>query len=252
MRIKNREGEVSPKIDRKSVLGFFERRAERVGELGPTRAVIYQDKTPDLAERRDAAEKSLLLPKLALTPKSRLLDVGCGTGRWAEVIIPACGRYVGSDFSPGLVKVASERFRAEENASFAVCASDQLALEALGEPTPFTHVLVSGVLIYLNDEEVFSTLGKLGEVASDTCRILIREPVGLQERLTIKEHYSEELEQEYNAIYRTEREILKALDATLGRVGFVVVDSGDVYSEPQLNNRSDTRQRWYLLRRGTE
>jgi SAM-dependent methyltransferase len=82
---------------------FFEERARRVEHLGPLRAVIYQDKHPDLAERRDEAEKEKLLPILKLAPSLRLLDVGCGTGRWADTVVPLVAAYHGIDISPGLV-----------------------------------------------------------------------------------------------------------------------------------------------------
>ncbi len=54
-RIYSREEESKPEISKEDVVAFFEKRAEKIAALGPVRAVIYQDKNPDLAERRDAA-----------------------------------------------------------------------------------------------------------------------------------------------------------------------------------------------------
>lgn len=248
-RIKSAPGADAPSIDRSSVVAFFEQRAKKAETLGPVRAVIYQDRHPDLAEKRDAAEKALLLPKIGLSKSDRVLDLGCGTGRWAEVVVPAAGHYHGVDVSPGLVAIARERFAEHGNARFTVCAVDELSPAGLGETEPFSRMLCFGVLIYLNDDEVTKTLTALAGLAAPRCRLVMREPVGLGERLSIVDHFSEDMEQTYNAIYRTEGELTEMAAATLGAVGFEVVDRGDVYAEAGLNNRADTKQRWFVIER---
>ena len=45
-----------PHINKQSIVKFFLERARKIDTVGPVRAVIYQDKHPDLAEKRDAAE----------------------------------------------------------------------------------------------------------------------------------------------------------------------------------------------------
>ncbi len=236
-------------IDEAAVLDFFEKRAEKVETLGPSRAVIYQDKNPVLAERRDAAEKALLYPMLHIDKEARVLDAGCGTGRWAELVIPACGTYYGVDVSPGLVRVARQRFGDCSNANFSVCSLDDISLEAIGAQDLFSHILSFGVYIYLNDDAVLEALRRFSLVAAPNARILFREPVAVQNRLTLKEHFSEDMDQYYNAIYRTESELLSIFDATIGSVGFQLLDCGDVYAESELNNRAETKQRWFLWER---
>ena len=105
-----------------------------------------------------------------------------------------------------------------------------------------------GLFIYLNDDELLRTVRGYVSVADRHCRILFREPVGLGARLTIKEHFSEEMEQNYNAIYRTEEELVAIIESELSPEGFKLIGSGDVY-EDKLNNRSDTRQKWLLVER---
>ena len=117
-RIISLPGEEKPAIDKSAVFDFFEKRAEKVEALGPTRAVIYQDKSPDLADRRDAAEKALLYPKIELGTDDVVLDAGCGTGRWAELIIPACDFYNGIDVSPGLIQVLNNTSGTSEMQNF--------------------------------------------------------------------------------------------------------------------------------------
>ncbi|CAI8812862.1 Methyltransferase family protein [Pseudomonas sp. IT-P2] len=234
-----------PKINKSAVLDFFEQRATKVSTLGPTRAVIYQDKSPDLAERRDTAEKNLLLPLLSISQSSHILDAGCGTGRWAEAVVPHCASYFGVDVSPGLIKVAHDRFGSHENVRFAVCPVDALSKEALGTERLFTHILSFGVFIYLNDDEVLDALSGYAALGAPGCRLIFREPVALEQRLTLLEHFSDEMDQQYNAIYRTEQELISLIKSVLGDA-FIQVDSGDVYPDPSLNNRTETRQKWFL------
>jgi cyclopropane fatty-acyl-phospholipid synthase-like methyltransferase len=239
-----------PRIDRESVVEFFEQRAKKADKLGYKQAVIYQDKHPDLAEQRDAAEKHLLTPKLGLTGRERILDVGCGTGRWADVLADGAAWYRGVDVSPGLIEIARSRFPDRTNLAFSVLPVDQVSLSALGESEPFDRVCGFGILIYLNDPEVDDAFRGVVDVTADGARLLLREPVGLERRLTIKEHFSDEMEQTYNAIYRTEEELMARAESILYPAGFALVDSGDVYADAQLNNRAETRQRWFLFERG--
>ena len=218
MRIKTKSGEQgAPQIDSASVAKFFSKRAEKARTIGSLRAVIYQDKHPDLAERRDAAEKALLLPKLKLQANCRVLDIGCGTGRWTGLLAPMVEMYHGIDFADGLIDFARAEYGIAHNVRYTVIPSVSVSLKALGETQCFDKIIMLGLLIYLNEEDVFETLIRVAEVAAMDCRILIREPVAIGERLTIKEHFSSDLEQVYNAIYRTEEELVLMISSTLGR-----------------------------------
>lgn len=236
-------------IARKSTLDFFERRADKVDVLGPVRAVIYQDKHPDLAEHRDREEKKTIQPMLMLDGLQRLLDVGCGTGRWTKNLLGSIAHYHGMDFSSGLVAHARQAFSETESLRFTVASADEYSLESLDENAPFDRILCCGVMIYLNDDEVGKALQCMADASSPNARIVLREPMGIGQRLTIKEHYSDELEQNYNAIYRTQDELEQLMMTTLFANGFELIDSGDVFLDTALNNRSETRQRWMILER---
>jgi hypothetical protein len=129
-----------------------------------------------------------------------------------------------------------------------VAPAENYSLAELGESQPFDRILCCGVMIYLNDEDVVDAFRCMASVASKNCRIVMREPVGILNRLTIREHFSDELEQSYNAIYRTQQELEHYMTDTLFASGFRIVDQGDVY-EAELNNRAETIQRWMALER---
>jgi SAM-dependent methyltransferase len=249
-RIYSTPGEDSgPLIDKKSVSDFFEKRAEKIASLGPVQAVIYQDKHPELAAQRNVAEKAKLLPLFRLNGTQRVLDVGCGTGRWAGDLLPLSAWYHGIDSCEGLVLHARKEFEFARNGRFTVAAADDFSLESLGESQPFDRILCAGVLIYLNDDEVQKALLCMANVLAPGGLILLREPVGIERRLTIAAHYSDDMDQVYNAIYRTRGELDALVRAAMPAGAFRMVDSGDVYDESALNNRVDTKQQWLLLER---
>lgn len=250
MRIKNKlDDHILPQIDPAEVESFFSKRAEKAKTIGSLRAVIYQDKHPDLAERRDVSEKALLLPKLALHDNNRVLDIGCGTGRWTSVLAPLVDFYHGTDFIPGLIDIARAENSTAKNVRYSVLPSTSVRLELLGESQSFDRIIVLGLLIYLNEEDVLETLRCIADVAAQKCRLMVREPVAIGERLTIKKHFSSDLDQFYNAIYRTESELLVMISEILELVGFTLLDSGYVFDQPEMNNRADTIQKWYLFER---
>lgn len=238
-----------PLIDRESVYDFFEKRAEKILTLGHVQAVIYQDKNPRLAAERNIAEKTRLLPLLRLDGTQRLLDVGCGTGRWAEDLLSVSAWYHGIDACEGLVAYACERFSPATNSRFTTASADAFSLESLGESVLFDRVLCAGVLIYLNDAEVQQALQCMVSVLAPGGLILLREPLGVERRLTISEHYSDDMEQVYSAIYRTHQELEELIRIVMPEREYRLVGYGDVYDEPGLNNRNDTKQQWLLLER---
>lgn len=248
-RITTAFGDASPpELDPQEVAAFFEDRARRMDEVGPTRAVIYQDKQGDLAERRDAAEVARLLPLLRLDGRQALLDVGCGTGRWSRRLVPRLARYHGIDATEGLLAHARAQHEDDSRCRFSHLHAEDLSADALGE-THFDRVLCAGICMYLNDAQLSTLFGAIVDVTAVGALVLLREPVATEARLTIKGHFSSELEHDYHAIYRSVPELMTLMRPTLLDRGFQLIDEGDVYEQDGLNNRAETRQRWFLLER---
>jgi 2-polyprenyl-3-methyl-5-hydroxy-6-metoxy-1,4-benzoquinol methylase len=248
-RIFTPSGVEAPKIDEDAVVDFFEVRAKKAAVLGPLKAVLYQDKDADLASRRDVAEKLTISPLLGLSSASRVLDAGCGTGRWTKLVRDTGAYYHGADVSQGLINIALQAYSSDKLAKFTVCPVEALSLEKLGEHEGFTHIFCFGIFIYLNDTSMRNALTQLAEMASKNALIVIREPISMESRLTLREHFSEDMEQFYHAIYRTEQNLIEEKAEILGSRGFVLQDAGDVYSSPELNNRRETRQRYFIWKR---
>ena len=231
------------RIREASVKRFFVDRAKRYDPARALTSVLYQDSSPDLALRRDVEEKRLILPMMALHPGDKVLDLGCGIGRWARAVAPSVAQYHGTDLMAEFVEIARTTHRDLPNATFQTLAAQDLNAASITITGPFSIILISGLLTYLNDADVKHLFVTLAELSGSACRIFVREPVGIAQRLTLDGIWSDELKCEYSAIYRTVAE-LEAMFSLLGdyRLAF----SGRLYSS-QLNHRRETVHHLFFL-----
>ena len=101
----------------------------------------------------------------------RILDVGCGTGRWTEELAGNSAYYHGIDFSAELIDHARASHPETASLRFSVAPAENYSLAELGESQPFDRILCCGVMIYLNDEDVVGAFRCMASVASKKCRI---------------------------------------------------------------------------------
>ncbi len=240
---------VPTSIDYEQTRLFFNKRADKYQESNPYSVTMYQDSNPVLVEERNKAEMRKLLPLLRLDVESRVLDVACGIGRWSDAITTQIDEYCGIDFSENLIELAQKRSHAA-NRSFLVGSANELQhVLVSNQKGKFNRILMIGIFMYINDQELVSVMEQLIEVSAEHAIICIREPLGIDERLTLKDFYSEELKDHYNAIYRTRTEVVNVLHNTLLKAGFRMTQSGFLFSDDELNNRKETAQYYFILER---
>jgi SAM-dependent methyltransferase len=238
-------------IDYQATRRFFDARGSRQDLAHPYSVTMYQDDRPELVAERDAAEKARLLQWLAFSPANRVLDVGCGVGRWADTAVPTGAAYLGIDFSEAILERARARIpEVAGRVGFQRLGAEDVAPQVPWTlDPPFDRVLVSGVLIYLNDGDVRRCLSGIASVAAERARVYLREPVSQGTRLSLDGHYSPALGAEYSAIYRPLAHYREVLAQTLQPAGFRLL-ADDWLFEPHLENRAETRQRFFILERG--
>ncbi len=230
-----------------ATLEFFESRGRTATADAPQTATMYQDRT--LAERRDACERDTVLPLLALRGDERVLDIGCGYGRWAQTLTGRIGRYLGVDFSAELLRVA--RSLQVPGSEFQRLAAQEVAPDVLATPPPFDLFICSGILIYLNDGDVTRLGAALAAMAAPAARVYLREPMAVAERLTLDRFPSAELQHEYSAIYRTPAQCRELFGGPLAAAGFKLAHEQPLYP-PELCNRRETEQQIQLWTKSHE
>ncbi len=227
---------------------FFERRADKYNSACPYSVTMYQDDNPELVKKRNQEETKILYPKLHISESSKILDLACGIGRWADALEIDVAEYCGVDFSQSLINLAKERNQKTYAEFFCGSLADISNVLKEHHKGKYNVILMLGILIYLNDSDLQSVLSQVENACEKNIVICIREPIAFQERLTLKNFYSDELKDEYNAIYRTKEEVKEFLYKVLIDKGFSVTEEGFLFPR-ELNNRKETSQYYFILER---
>jgi SAM-dependent methyltransferase len=238
-------------LDYQATAQFFAGRGKRMAEVGPLSAVLYQDKQPALAQQRSDHELRRVAPLLRQGRRGlQVLDVGCGTGRWAKELAGDCARFLGIDFCQEFLDEANkltrtlpqpERFQFER-VDLSCPLPPWLAAQR------FDTIVMAGVLIYLNDADARRVLDELAARVLPGGLIYLREPLGIEQRLTLKDHFSDELAASYSSVYRARSEFDAWVDACAAQHGLQRIESDALYPTA-LDNRAETRQFFTLLQR---
>jgi SAM-dependent methyltransferase len=231
-------------ISYQATLEFFESRGRNASPEAPQTATMYQDQA--LAQQRDICERDTVVPLLGLLGSERVLDIGCGYGRWAEVLAGRVREYLGVDFSAELLKLADAKHL--RHARFQRLAAQDISPISVGLPPPFDLFICSGILIYLNDADVTRLGAAIAAMAAPSARVYVREPMALTERLTLDRFPSVELKREYSAVYRTRAQCHELLGTPLREVGFKLVEDRSLYPS-EICNRKETEQQIQLWMR---
>lgn len=238
-------------LNKDSVHSFFDKRAEKP-LYHRYNMVNYQDHNPTLALRRDQIEKEVITKYLHFSESARILDIGCGVGRWGDTVVPLLqsGIYVGVDFSSALLDVARAHFAGEEHALFVNSSfqSVKQALASKGIDNQFEFVLINGVLMYINDDELDGCLQSARELLKPGGYIYIKEPVATAARLTLNGFYSDDLLSEYSAIYRSLREYTTIIRDEFLEHDFSIISCGPSWNE-DYNEAKETYNAYWIMRK---
>ncbi len=228
-------------INADTVKELYNNRAKTMGTTNPYTSVLLGDQNPEYAEKWNAFEKEHILPMLDIVPDDRVLDIGCGIGRWAETLIPLCSYYCGTDFSSEMIKLAQQRIRIQDKSYDFVNCSFQDILENVAGRN-FTKVIIAGVCMYINDKDLRECFASLKKMLAPNARLYLTETVAIEERLTLNNFYSAAMKTDYNVIYRTAKQYNDVYETIGGKVlkqDFL----------PHLNKEHEYSEtdRWYTL-----
>jgi SAM-dependent methyltransferase len=229
---------------------FYDDRAGRFEEMGYS-TVLLGDQDKSFAAAWHAFETDSILPKLELRPPGRVLDVGCGVGRWGDIFLPLGFDYTGVDFSAEMVKTAAKRGEAyaQRSAFYNLSLLQAVEKDAEYYGGVFDALIMAGVCMYINDDELKQSFDMLPALLNEVCVIYIENTVAKETRLTLDRFPSEALKTDYDAIYRTEAEY-REMFGSLAGAGFAVKEQGFLLKSNGAASYSET-DRWYaVLKRG--
>lgn len=237
----------SKKVDlsAENIKEFYDKRAGKymAGKNSRCTTVLLGDNHPEYAEAWNEFEKKSILPYLNVNNEHRILDIGCGVGRWAENLVPTCKEYVGTDFSCEMVKAASEYFKDLQKVHFVNSSFQDIFSNEYICSRRFDTVIIAGVSMYINDSELKECFEKLGELLNPGAVVYMEESVGVKERLTLNHIWSENLDDNYDAIYRTRNEYLDLIQPLLASTEILCED---YFNELDKKDMSETSH-WYIL-----
>ena len=235
-------------INSENTKDFYNSRAKSIHNMAnPYVSVLLGDQNPEYAMAWDAYEKENILPKMQIDVHSKVLDIGCGMGRWAEVLIPRSGYYCGTDISPEMTKCAEERCNfPERNYDFLNYGFEEFcALPESKLSCRFNRLWICGIMMYVNDDALFAGMERLLDKMDTHAKVYFTETIALEKRLTLNQFYSETLKADYDAIYRTEAEYNQVYRNWLA-AGFKIIEQGLL---PHLNKEKEYSEtdRWYTI-----
>jgi SAM-dependent methyltransferase len=231
-------------IDPKSVKEFYNKRFD---PNRPLASVMMHD-DEEMLRKRDENEKKQVLRLFNLNAtRTRMLDLGCGNGRWYEALRELVWAYDGVDFSEPNIFFARIN-RKGPRVNFVIRDSEKINNKSLPY-APYDFVLSCGLFMYLNENQLVATFKAMLPLLQPTAQLYFRTSVSvLGHRLTLKDFPSEALKARYNVIYRTPLEYESYFNDFFVSAGFDLVSSELLLDERIGANKETNQQYWFLER----
>lgn len=213
--------------------------------------VLSSDTALENIELWTSHELKKWFPHLCLNEESRVFELGFGTGRMTKYIVPTVKQYIGVDYVKEFVDIIQKRddIGVNENTLFYHADFESFLKNADTMNLPeFTHFFLSGgVFMYMNDQTVLKCITEMEKYLSEKSIIYISEPIALKERLTLNSFYSDTIEHNYSAIYRTEEEYKNIFEVLIEK-GYNLKVS-QLFFDDDIKKQKETKQWIFILER---
>ena len=226
-------------INYSSTKSFWASRADE--SLSLKSVLLGVDKKSGAQEKRNKKEVEIIDSFLKNGSKYKVLDVGCGIGRWADNLKDKIETYVGIDYTRPFIEFANNRFSKNSNINFKCASASEIDLNEIGKD--FNLVICTGVLMYINDADLNKVFMTFKNTESDY--FYIQETISLMDvRLTLNDYESKELKRNYSAIYRMQSDYEEYFE----RYGLEIIAT-DLFLDDETGGRNETNARYWMLKR---
>ncbi len=122
-------------------------------------------KSTPLSKEGEKIEEETIIDLIKIRTGMKILDLGCGEGRWAKTLENKNIKYVGVDFSKELIARAKSKNIRGDVEFIVKPAHDFISEEK------FDFIFLFGLIPYMNDEEI--------KQLSRNCRVMLKNGGGL-------------------------------------------------------------------------
>lgn len=225
-------------LDNSSTEDFW-RHQSTASEYNLRTVLLGSDPSGIEQEKRNQTELEVVYTITKEINNINILDIGCGIGRWAENLFGQYNSYIGIDYSDEFITYNKNKFKKQENITFYKMSVEDLNIKQFS-PNNINFVICTGVLMYLNDDKLPQFFDFLTKLAPEY--IYIQESISLMnDRLTLNQFSSKELNTSYNAIYRTKQEYEHFYK------NFDIIKT-DLLLDKNLGAREETNAQYWILR----
>ena len=226
-------------IDKNKVKAFWDARAEKYGMLD-FNSIANLEEDPQNLALKIQLETTKVVEYMQSVEGRTILDLGAGVGQWAfRFVERGASRVVAVEYSKELVDLGRKeaRVRNVSNLDFVVSAAEDYISDA-----QFDVVFISGLFVYMNDDQAEKLAARLSTHCNKNTILLLRDGTALENRYIIDNRLSEHLKTQYSALYRTANEYQNLFE----QAGFKLQKHENMFDEEcPLNKYPETRLRIY-------
>lgn len=217
---------------------FWYNRGEKLINL--TSVLLGADKDSQAQIDRNNKEKEILISLINNKKNLKVLDIGCGIGRWADNLINYIDSYIGIDYSKGFIEYAKEKYNINPKIKFYEMSLLEISEELLSQK--FDLIICTGVLMYVNDNNLLKIFENIKKMLGEY--LYIQESISIMDkRLTLNNFESDALKANYSAIYRMSSEY----EIYFKRFNLEIINT-NLLLDDKIGARQETNARYWLLK----
>jgi len=211
-------------LDYGKVKAFWNDRASREGEMDDRSLTFFCEDASALAFR-DEREKALFSEKAGWGGAEKVIEAGCGSGRWTRFLAQRCARLMAFDFAPELLAVNRRAALSTGIGNISYIEADMLSLDI--PDRDFDAAVCFGVSLYFRDSDLVRAYRNLRRHLRTGGTLFTKEPLATGERIEETDLWNESLGAHYSCIYRSPDEHASAV----GQAGFALDWTLPVYGQ---------------------